>query len=647
LYGRNATGGAINIITSRPRFDRDGGYLDVEVGNYREFNAEGAVNLPLSDQWAVRGAFQIVNHAGYLSDQTDDGRQQGGRVEALWELPSNNSLLFQVDVTHLGGRGAGSVGRMPGIAPGITPWLGTSDPRANAAQLALAVGFCEPNSRFPVDFGIPLANLGALLNAKPPAGLGSPPACDTGGQGPGTLLASPLSAAAFQDNTIWGTHAELNWDLGFATLTAIPAFRSTRIDYLGAPIFVSYVHPETSKEATVEARLGHSSDRLKWVAGGYYLHEDQHSVADVAVGLIQYGSSIETLGNTSAAAFGEATVSISDSLRLIEGMRYTRDTKFLSGTVPNLYPSVACSDPTIPSCLSESFAGSRVFKQVTWKTGAEYDLASESMLYVTASTGYKAGGLNDSGGAVPFKSEKLLAFELGSRNRFLNDRLQINLEIFHWLYRDQQIPHVTIDVLGNPAFIYENAGRGRQDGFDLDVTAKPTASDTVHAAIEYLDSRFNQFNYSVPLTPALPPPVQGQSTGCPVTTTATASVVNCSGHSLLVAPRWVASAELEHAFRLPTNAKVMVRAEAQYASQRWLALDFLAPQELAPSYVTETVSLTYSAASAKWSLTGFVRNLSNKAVYSNGLANPFVPGGAFGATIGDPRTYGLRLSSDF
>ena len=641
LYGRNANGGAINIITNRPTFDRVDGFVEVEAGNYEELNAEGAINLPLSSQWALRGAFQTVNHRGYLSDGTDDAHQQSGRIEALWEPSSGSSLLLQADYSHFGGNGPGFASRTPGVPAGTTPWLGTTDARANAAQFGLptAAGVCAPTFI-----------LNGLDSAPPPRGLLAPSACNTGGAGPGALLVSGLAREAFENNAIWGAHAELNQDLGWATLTVIPAYRSTDLNFLTYPVFANFVHPETSKETTFEARVGHVSDELKWVTGVYYLNEDQYTISDIISGLLLNSDSVETLNSKSAAAFGEVTASLTNSFRLIGGLRYTHDIKSLTGIALNVYPSLSFIPPPPPApnpcpgttpCFSESFSGSTRFGEVTWKAGAEYDLAPQNMLYSTVSTGYKAGGLNDSGGTKPYKPETLLALEIGSRNRLLQDRLQVNLETFYWKYRDQQIPHNTLDALGNVAFIYENAADATLYGFDLDVAARPTSSDTVHLAVEYLNSRYGTFTYALPGGAALPPPVPGVQTGCAVTT-----VVDCSGFQLLSAPRWAGSAAWDHVFGLGSGTRLLTHLDAQYASQRWLAIDFLSPQERAPSYVVATASVTYSAREDKWSLTAFIRNIANKAVYTTGVENPFVAG-AVDAAIGDPRTFGARLAVRF
>jgi iron complex outermembrane receptor protein len=632
LYGRNATGGAINIITTRPSLENVGGYVDIEGGNYGEINTDGAINLPVNDSLALRAAFQVVKHNGYLSDKTDDERQASGRIEALWQPRDTVSLLLQADYSHFGGNGAGFAVRAPAIAAGTTPWLGTTDARANMALLALAAGLCTPNDQLPP----------TLLGAAPPKGLGPPPQCAPGV----TSLASPLTQASFQDNSIWGAHAELNVDFDFAKLTLIPAYRSTHLNYFTFPTFGNSSNPETSKETTFEARLGHSGELFKWVAGAFYLNEGQATHNDVVAGLLQNQHSDESLRTTSVAAFSEAVMSVNQSLRLIGGLRYTRDAKSLyGGQLFDLFPSLACADPTVASCLSEAFRRSQNFTKTTWKLGSEYDLTSKSMLYFTASTGFKAGGLNDSAGATIYKPESLLAFEFGSRNRFLNDHLQVNLETFYWKYRDQQIPHVTTDILGNIAFNFENAARARQYGFDLDVITKPSSADVIHAAVEYLNSRYLQFSYLVPNIPGLAP-VPGVTTNCSVTPANANAVVDCSGFQLLVAPEWAGSLSWDHTIDLRGGAHLIAHGDAQFASARWLALDFLAPQERAPAYVVETATLTYQSVKGKWSIGGYVRNLTNRAVYTNGTQDPFVPG-FVGATIAEPRTYGIRLGITF
>jgi iron complex outermembrane receptor protein len=642
LYGRNATGGAINIIPNDPSFSGFDGYADIEVGNYAEVVTDGALNAPLSEHLALRAAFQTVDHRGYLSDGTNDARDRSGRFEALWRDGGRLKVLLTTDYSHQGGKGNGYALRLAQSAPSSSPWLGITDPRANAAQLALAAaaGMCIPSSE-----------LNGLDAAPPPRGQLAPAPCDTGGAGPGTLLFSGLSQASFQDNTIWGAQAHIDLDLGWATLSLIPAYRSTVLNFIFYPTIELYDHPDTSGETTGEIRLVHSGSSLKWVAGLYYFNEDQSAFDDNPAGLFSYSEARELLGSRSYAAYGQATISVSRAFRLIGGLRVTRESKSLSGITLSEYPSLPYAPPApgVPAqcpgtdpCPSESFAGNVAYNNLSWKGGAEYDLTASNMLYATAATGFKAGGLNDSAGTAVYEPERLLAFELGSHNRFLDNRLQVNLETFYWKYRDQQLPHIALDSLGNVAYITINAARARMYGYDLDVAAKATASDTVHAAVEYLDSRYGSFEYPLPSTDAVPPPIPGVTTGCSVTT-----VVDCSGFQALVAPLWSGTAGWTHRTSLRSGASITTDLDAEFSSPRWLAIDFLAPQERSPSYIVESASLQYAAASGHWSVTAFVRNLTNRPVYSIAFENPYVLGGAVASTIGDPRTYGARVSLQF
>lgn len=207
---------------------------------------------------------------------------------------------------------------------------------------------------------------------------------------------------------------------------------------------------------------------------------------------------------------------------------------------------------------------------MTSKAGLEYDVAPQSMLHFTASTGFKAGGLNDQAGTARYEPEKLLAFELGSENRFLDYRLQVNLEIFYWQYTDQKIPFVTVDVLGNPAFTVVNAARGTLNGFDLNIAARPTANDTLRASVEYGNTRYDPFRYSIALNPIVPPPAPGVTTGCSVNIVAVVSVVDCSSKQLIAAPRWAGTVVWDHAFDMGSGTAIVTHVDAQFAASRWL-----------------------------------------------------------------------------
>jgi iron complex outermembrane recepter protein len=624
LYGRNASGGALNLLTKRPDFTGDDGFVEVEAGNFDLRGVSGALNVPLSSTLAVRGAFQIVDRDGYLSDGSNDDKHQSGRLRMLWQPNDDFSLLLGTDYTHLGGHG-NSLAVM--TIPGVSAWTGEADP-ISAAFLAAHEPF--PHAFFPIN-----------------------------------------PSDIHQDMNIWGVNAELNWQLGFATLTVLPAYRYTSLNYGTLPGgFVFGEDPEISNQKSLEVRLSNNTDFVKWVAGLYYFNEDQLQDAVVPVGVIQNYTIGEVPKTESYAGFGQATISLAPSLRAIAGLRFTDDERSLDGRTyaeppdssfegPSAFaPAGVCYQQASP-CTIDTFAGSVSTRKVNWKAGFEYDLADEHMLYTTASTGFKAGGLNQNSASSPvgttqaevYKPEELLAFEAGSRNRFLDNRLQVNVEAFYWKYRDHQEPLVTATSLGIVAFAFENAGSATVDGLDLDVVAKPTDHDTVRLVGEYANSHYNQFIYTQPVIPfKVPAPVQGVSTGCGVSVAPAVpyaiATINCSGFQMSHSPKWSGSVAYDHHFDVPDGGSIVPSVDMQLASERWIAVDFTSI-ERAPSYAVLDAGLAYESRGNRWTVTAYGQNLTNKAVYTSGSKDPFTTAPYFAGSIENPRIYGVKFRLNF
>jgi iron complex outermembrane recepter protein len=637
LYGRNASGGAINVISNKPILDNTSGYLTVEGGNFSEMKGEGAINIPVAATLAVRAAFQVVDRKGYLSDGFDDDRHQAVRLEGLWQPSSDVSLLLEGDVAHMGGKGGGFV-YLPRPARS-SPWEGITSPASNAYlnSAVVAAGLCAPASAFPPTVAPP----GACLPLVVAPGVALPQ----------VALFSPLDGSdEHQNNVMWGVHAEFNWDLDFATLTLIPAYRSTSENYTTYPAYPFYQNPSVSHETTFETRLAHNEEHLKWVGGLYFYNESQEYTSGVDAGLVQNARYDVSPQTRSYAAFGQLTYSLLETWRIIAGARFTTDERQITGTTSTVYPAVStnpaavCLNPTVAECLEETFHGSRTFRNVSWKGGTEYDLTSHSMLYLTAGTGFKAGGLNQNTAnsppgttqAQPYSPEKLLAFELGSRNRFLNERLQVNVEAFYWIYKDHQEPHVLIDSQGNAAFQFSNAGRATLYGVDPDITFLATRQDKLHLLGEYLQSQYSSFQY----LSAFP-----VATGCSESHVVAGYQIDCSGFQMAHAAKWSGSFGYEHDFLLAHDATLAFNLDAQYASWRWLAIEFT-PAERAPGYLTENTNLTYTSGSGQWALSAYIRNITDRAVYTSGSANAFGPE-TFAATIGAPRTFGASIRWKF
>jgi iron complex outermembrane receptor protein len=607
LYGRNANGGSINVITNQPQLGSLSSGVDASAGNYGLSREQGFVNVPIGESAATRIAFDIAHRSGYLSDGTDDDVHQSGRIRYKLKPNESFSLLLNLDYTHLGGRGGGSVW-LP-QRPGANPWEATTAPAAN-------------------DYLHSFLPLGPLVADQVPN--------------------------SFQNSDFFNVSAQMDWDVGIGTLTILPAYRHVDIHaltYNG----LRYLQHESTPQKSFEARLGDASAAITWVVGAYYFEESPVGTIGVYQSDILQNYLINYLPTTKAsAAFGQTTLSVTERLRVIAGGRFTHEHASLQGEINN--------DATTPPSLIEAFGGDKGFSGWTYKAGLEYDLAPASMLYATYSTGFKSGGFSQTVAPLNvYQPEKLRAAELGSKNRFLQNRLQVNVSAYHWKYLDLQDQRVNFDPLGNVNFITYNSGDATIEGGTLDLIAKPAPADTVSLSVEYANSRYDSYWFQTPVAVFQPP-----SSGCRISGPYAPGAVlpytdsdgnstnvgplptvvgNCAGFQVARVPRWTGMVDFAHEFNLGGAGTITLDGHMTFSSARWLNIDFI-PAERDGAYRVFDANLDYSPLGRRWQVGLFGRNLGNEVYYTGGLQQSFV-GGLFAANIAPPRTYGVHAAYRF
>lgn len=628
LYGRNASGGAINVITNRPKLGERSGYFDLMVGNYTTIQAEAGINLPLGETAALRVSGQSVHRDGYLSDGYDDEKTKSARVQLYWEPNSDVSILLNGNFQKVEGMGAG--------APPV-PQL--------------------PGDKFQ---GATNATVAGIIQAQP---------------GIGQFLISPQTDG-FIDYTTYAVGGELNWNLGFAKLTVIPAFRQSDIRDLtyvpGFSVFQSYREKQTS----VEARLGNDSSDLKWVLGGYFFDQQVDGPPGGPQQIAFQGVSTFTISDFSSnvrsyAAFGQATYSLTDRFRVTGGLRYTYERKQLSEYLTNF--GLPAPPPAAPGTCTAGFfdpfsptpprfchleidlrgnVPDLTYSSVTWKAGVEFDVAERSMAYASASTGFKSGGFFSAPPPNTFRPEKITAFDIGIKNRFLDNRLQLNLSAFYWRYTDHQ--ETFVGPTSIPGFVAQNtynAGKAKSYGFDVDLLFQPTPRDRFSLMVQYNKTKYDFFQYTNP-TLSIGTPV----TGCVVGPVVGGSqTIDCTGKPLMRAPEWTGSASYAHDFELANGGKITAGADVQFSSSYYLSVDFLESAKQR-AFAVGNMDLTYTSPDGRFSVTGFVRNIWNEAVYTQSFHYPFVspatnplsgPDGLNIGTLRPPRTFGGRVRVNF
>ena len=583
LYGRNATAGAINVVTNRPTSEF-GGNLDLTVGNYSAVAAEGALNLPVSDIFLTRFAFQTNNHDGYFPDGYNDADTVAGRGEILLKPADDLSILIEAD-------------------------------------------YFQDHSQGPADVALPFGNLNQNTSD------------------PWDQHYYPQNG--FTKNRFWGIQTQVDWDLGFATATVIPAFRRTVQDQAyyvaGTYTFVDNPVDQTS----VEARLSHTGDNtegsLSWVTGFYYFNLAQHDLSLYEVGCVacaadaitQYintgsvvGRNLSQLDNTSYAGFAQGTYSINDWLRATAGIRYTHDLKNELGIILVNLPSIGVS-------FNSPDQGEKTSGNISWKLGLDADVTPDTLVYASASTGYKAGGLNEGLNSPGYEPEKLLAFALGVKNKFLNNRLRVNTEAFYWIYKNHQVATIAqVPPPGNLGYVGVNIPSSHIKGFDVDINYLVTPSDLLTLSTEYLDA----------------------STG-PYTVPASGSTYHSDGGAVVSSPKWNITLAAQHYFDLPDGAQITPGLRFHYTSSQ-LLYPIANPNAYAGDEPTLDLDLTYNSAGGDWYVTGFIKNVTDEPVIASVFPGVIVggPRGVFGpgpndvtqwGYLGPPRTFGAKAGLKF
>lgn len=637
LYGRNATGGAINVIPTQPKLGSLSAYLAGSYGNYKTYTLEGALNAPLGENGALRVSGSVARHDGYLRDGTYDNDTKSLRVQLKATLTPNLTVRVSGDFSHLGGAGY------------------------NGTLIGSYVSTATTNTFVPS--GLSIAEGGAT-----PAAIAYRTSLNAG------TAKRPFSADAPYPNhsdNFYGANAQVDWDIGFGTLTVIPAFRYAHLDNVldNGGLFAQRTR-ETDEQHSVEARLtGKRLGIFDYVLGGYYYDESINSKIGINVQYVASFPGPNIYHTESFAPFARLTAHLSDRLRVVGGVRYTKDTKTFTGTTTSFQiVCVAASCPTVPLLpVVDAFTSypfpipstagtipyapgavlargatrndnSRLTNdRVTYHAGVEFDLAPQSLLYGTVETGYRSGGFSPATGFETFQPEFITAYTVGLKNRFLDNRVQLNFEGYWWNYRDQQISHVGVDLSGRAANFTQNVGKSRIKGAEVEGRVLVTPTTLVSADVQYLDARYLSFSFPQLFTGTLP------LNGCSNAIAGTQVTVDCSGKRSINSPKWTVNLGAQQT--IPAgDFKFVAGVDSQHQSSRYIAFDYL-PQQLVGSTWTTNAQLLFGPKDDRWSIAGFVRNIEDHRIINNEAIVPTTT--ILTASTTAPRTYGVRASVKF
>jgi iron complex outermembrane receptor protein len=643
LYGVNATGGAVNVIPAKPRLGETSGFVSGEYGNYDAVRLEGALNLPLGDQAALRVSSLYAKHDGYLSDGLSDQDDFSVRASLRVEPADNFDLTLVAD--YFRGRGRGTGGTIISDVGGaftIDDRVGVSDPRAQAIyrQTYVFIG--------------------------------------------GTTLAGLPNDLPFVNTDNWGVTATFNLRTSLGNLTAITAHRenSTQSNFI-QPGFLLY-EDSANQQNSLEVRLASDADRMvSYIVGGYLLR-DEGQIPEYRANA-QFNASFQKYNYTTTnyAGFGRINVRVAPDVTLSGGLRYTYERPTFSGKLESINRLCFANVPVggnpfgvcpggatvpfgitnIPTVIGGGVTGpvaffpatnstqiqtytsitndSRThFTKLTWRAGADWKVTPNNLLYASFETGFKSGGFFFSNDANSFRPETIKAWTIGSKNSFLNNRIRLNAEAFYWIYEDQQVSHISLDSTGTVIFGTENVGRATFKGVELEAQVRATRTTLLGANIQYLDANYDAFTYNVP---ASSPP----QTGCRTTPSAATATIglNCSGFRPPNAPEWVIRLNASQTIPLGNAGELVLDASGTYRSETLTGLEFL-QVEVQPSYWIADAGVTYNAPDDRFFIGAFIRNAFDEAVITNAFPPPLTSG-LFVSAMRPPRTYGVRAGLKF
>lgn len=641
LYGRNSTGGSLNVISRLPG-EQPSFEASVLYGDYDRTRVELSGDAPVvPGTLALRGAVAYDTHDGYADNaftgrKEDDAESTFAKVAAVIDPSDSVELILRGEYTD------SKIGGPPFIATDDHPvpplFLSTGNP---GGILSIPGTICGAQSCAEL--------LG--LNLSPP-GVGS--------DNPRHLYSDGRTQF---DRESYGVSATLDWDVTEGlTLKSITSYFEIKQDgdqSNNDGVDISYLTDnfrQKNEEWSQEFTLSGSAGRFDWIGGAYYYHSDideafqftlpaLQATFEALFGLFAGGpplppGSLAFFGNRldntpsaipfldfqliqdldSAAVYGQGTYHFTDRLRGTAGLRWTRDEKDVTQTVANNIGGDSCRDLKLNDNWSE----------VTGKLGIDMDVGENNLVYASVSRGFKAGGFNGGQCSNPYDPETLTAFEIGSKSRLLDNTLQVNLSAFYYDYSDLQAR-----LFINNASIVQNAADAKTYGAEVEWLWLAGANFRIDGSLSLLDAEFKKFYSTDPLNPQI-------GTDCdPVTGLACRQ--DLSGNDLLRAPPVKASLSAEYDIGLNRAGTLTVRGEYAFTDSMYHTVfnnDF-AKQD---SYSLVNARLIWTPAQGSLDgvkVIGFVENIGDED-----FVMIHAPNATTGGTLtqyGPPRTWGLQL----
>jgi iron complex outermembrane recepter protein len=592
LYGRNATGGVVNVITKAPSQDFEG-QVGGSYGSRNMFEVRGLINIPLTNIAAFRMSAVYTEEDGYVKNlSTNPGTKDGFGTDG--DLSVRGQLL---------------VGNKEEV------------------EILLSGNYSKQNGT-----GATMRYLERNIGGPPPvqALLRTIPA-----DNPDPLITNN-NAPVFLDIETTTGFGRLTKDFG--SVEAVVQFgkmwqtSDLQQDFDGSAVDVGRFNKFQESDATsLEARLASTgSGPFSWILGGYFFNESAYILRVVELRGLTPGGQIrlpdfildEWGTSKTMAAFASATYALTPVFRATVGLRYTDDKKtgrkVTRGNFGQPFP------PDIPNAL---FSGVTSFDKFNWKVGLEWDAAPDVLVYSSVSTGYKAGGFNISSDASPYRPENITAYELGLKSDFWDRRARVNVDAFYYDYTDMQLTTLgTFGPSNAPGQFTVNAGGSRIYGLELDTQFKPADGLLLMASYAYTNAKFTELRNRDPRDNVL-------------------RILD--GNIVPYVSKHVINVGAQYEIEVGSAGSLTIAANHNWHSRKYLREFNIPTIDLVPANGKTDITLTYKMGDSGFRLTGFVTNLENEIEKNNIYVSPGFIGSSAVASYTKPRTFGVRADWKF
>ena len=577
LYGRNATGGAVNIVTRTPSFtpelSAEFGYANLDTKEVSFYGSTG-----LSENVASDLAVYYYDMGEGYGKNTFNGKDVNDRKDyafqskTLINVGENGQVTLAADYSYTGGT-----------------------------------------------FGVSLRPIesSSLLNGQ------------QGYSGGFWDIHSDVTPSIRTKQG--GVSGRIDYDMGWANVTSLTAYRELnsvqRTDVDWTDLFViDFRGEETGKTFTQEFQLTSSEDSsIDWIAGLFYLKGDAGYdpfwLRGAGVAPLDRLIYINQQDTESVAIFGQATFHLSSATRLTLGGRFTRDERQFTG---DGIGEVAGGTMELFPAIDET----RTFEEPTWRVTLDHDFNDSVMGYATYSRGFKSGLFSLASPLdPPVDPETLDAYEVGLKTTLLDNRVRFNAAAFFYEYDNIQLTRYE-----GPSALLLNAAKAEIYGLEVELTAQITDRLLIHMGSGILDTKYTEFPNAPYFIPNAAPPFGNVAIDC----VEDPAGCDASGNEIIKAPDWTFNFMADYV--IPTEVgEVSANLSYAYNDGFYWEPDERLKQE---AFHLVNSQIKWVSPSDKYHVRLWVRNVLDEKYYVQVTASAIgdyggpAPGRAYGVSAG-------------